>query len=187
MIPLDRIGLILRLPPAEAQMLFAQGYGAAIEVADTQAIPLLTDNGYESLIEWPTEIGSIPESVYYTTHDVIATRRSEVVALTRALTRALEWIRQHAADEIAAELARFAPTLPHKPTEAGIAHLVGAYTRQRMWERGPAVDPDGVRQWTSMLIEAHWLSQSVSYEAVVDSLVVQDATAPGQSKRVAQL
>jgi NitT/TauT family transport system substrate-binding protein len=170
-VDLDRINLIPQLPVDEAIAMFKDGFGNVLEVGDLDASAVLLDEDLHELAYWPEDLGSIPWSVYYGTAERVTQRRSECVALMRALHRAQRWMSGRESGELAELVCRH---FPGAATEQVLA-VVAAYRRQRLWCAEPSINRSALGRWTAILVAAGWLRRPVDACELVDDEIPYEA------------
>jgi ABC-type nitrate/sulfonate/bicarbonate transport system substrate-binding protein len=170
-VDLDRIKLIPQLPVEEAIAMFKDGFGNVLEVDDLDAGAVLLDQDLHELVYWPEDLGSSPWSVYYGTAERVTRRRSECVALMRALHRAQRWMTGRETCELAELVCRHFPNAAPEQVFA----VVAAYRRQRLWCAEPRINHSALGRWSAILVAAGWLRRPVDARELVDDEIPFEA------------
>ena len=163
-VDLNTLRLVLGVPPTEARQLFKGGYGDLLELFGLGAAPFLVDPGVHSVGAWGRDLGTIPWTVYYTTRDALEALEPKIVSFTRALSRALQWIRTSTADEVTAVVAPWFEGVD----EDAVGHLVEAFLAAEQWPATPEVEPVSVERWRTMLVRSGLLQRGCDYLDIVD-------------------
>ncbi len=172
-VDLGALRLLIGYPQAEAEALFAGGYGDVLELFGLGASPVLADPNAHSLVRWGSDLGTIPWSVYFATEDGLRERRGQAIALTRALARAERWLHGREAHEITDVLA---PSFPGVEEER-IRLLVAAYADQDQWPLTPSLDPESVERWRHILVRSGLLAATPLQDRIVDGSIAAEALA----------
>lgn len=106
--------------------------------------------------------GLMPNSVYYTTDDVLAREDQLVQRFYRALEKSYDWLKAHEAAELTDLLAREWPSL-----DTGV--LVGVVDDLRasgIWE-GLRISEEGYDEWMRILVEDGLLDEAPAYDELI--------------------
>ena len=112
-------------------------------------------------------------SAFYATEAGIASRRSEIMAMIRAVAEALAFIRTAPATEVAAILAPRFADVPAK-------HLVRAIARYQalnLWEAGPVFPREAFDTLGAAMLAAGAINHIPPFEVCVDQEIVAEALA----------
>lgn len=170
-VDLGAVRLFLGCQPSEARELFRAGSGDVLELFGLGATPLLADPDAHHIVRWGTDLGTLPWSIYYTSRDRLRDRRREAVAVTRALSRALQWVSDHSAEEITHVVAPWFPTVD----EADVHLLVGFFLAQEQWPATPALDPASDERWRGLLIRSGVLAHGAPRAEIVAEEIAAEA------------
>jgi NitT/TauT family transport system substrate-binding protein len=107
----------------------------------------------------------VPWSAYIARPDVVATRRKDFVAFTRAIGQALDWVRSQAASKVAAVVASY---YPDYPLEALTVAIEG-YQRAEVFATSTALAKSDFDHFAAILRQSGWLERDVPYERLVDT------------------
>lgn len=106
-----------------------------------------------------------------TRRDVLAGRRDELLAMTRAMHRTLCWFAMTPADDIAHRLAPYFPDVP-----AGLfAQCIERYRALGLWATDPLIRREGVERLHAAMRGAGVLTRDVAFEAFVDTSLAAEA------------
>ena len=164
-IDLNTLRLVLGNPPAQARELFKGGYGDLLELFGLGAAPFLADPDVHSVGAWSRDLGTIPSSIYYATRDALKALEPEIVAFTRALARALQWIRASSANEVTGVVAPWFESVD----EDAVGHLVEAFLASEQWPATPEVEPVSTERWRTMLVRSGLLQRGSDYLDIVEA------------------
>jgi NitT/TauT family transport system substrate-binding protein len=125
------------------------------------------------------ERGPEAHSCFYARPDTIADRRGELVALVRAIGRALGWMASAAPEEIAALLAERFP----EQGERLLAKSFHRYKRLGLWPRQPLITRDGFEVIQASLLGGGFIASLYPFEQAVDNSIAGDAMLSPQGSR----
>ncbi|MCY4085643.1 MAG: ABC transporter substrate-binding protein [Actinomycetia bacterium] len=120
-----------------------------------------------------TDLGTLPWSIYYTSRDRLRDRRREAVAVTRAPSRALQWVSDHSAEEITQVVAPSFPTVD----EADVHLLVEFFLAQEQWPATPAQDRESDERWRGLLMRSGVLAHGAPRAEIVAEEIAAEAIA----------
>ena len=109
--------------------------------------------------------GSVPWSAYIARPERIASDRQAFMSFTRAIARALRWIRARSAGDVAALIA---PDFPGMDA-AAIATAVALYQSNGVFAASPVIARADYDRFGGLLVDAGWLKAVPPYEALVDT------------------
>lgn len=162
-VDLNSVRFIRDLSGATLTDLFIGGLGDAI-VVDLVNAHLLEHKGVGTIAFRHAESGgSMPNSVYYTYPELVGEPDSAPWRFTRAIQRAMNWLGDHDGADCADLLARYWPQLPLDVLIASVNDL----KRSGVWS-SVLVDPDGFRNWMTILTGEWLLSEPLDYHSIVD-------------------
>lgn len=113
--------------------------------------------------------GPVPWSAYIARPEVIATRRPEFAAFTRAISQALAWIARSDAKDVANLVA---PHYADYPKEA-LALAVAGYQQAGVFAADPLLAQNDFDHFASILRASGWLSSTPPYDELVDTSLVE--------------
>lgn len=171
-VDLGTMRMVDGFPPREAHDLFANGYGDLLEIfTSLDVVPFLRDESMHRVVDWRSDVGPIPWSVYFTGAKKLDQDREVAVAFTRALGRAHRWLQEREAGEVAELIA---PEFPGAPVE-DVALVVEHFQATEQWPTGPVVQRDASLRWQAILERVGVVPPGVAYERLVDPTVAADA------------
>ncbi len=115
--------------------------------------------------------GPIPWSAYIARPERIAADRPAFAAFTRAIARALHWIRARSASEVAALIA---PDFPGMDAVA-IGTAVALYQANGVFAASPVIERVDFDRFGRLLVDAGWLEAVPPYEVLVDTVLAEVA------------
>lgn len=155
--------------------LFVGGLGDAIVTYMVNARRLV-DGGHGHLATSLTAIsGPMPNSVYYTTEEILDRSRSLAGRFARAVQRSIDWVGEHGVrnhrirDLIAKEW-------PDDDQEQ-LLDIVDGFHASGLWAGGVTVDCDALARWQRMLVEGGLLDSPAPFAGLVDERPAAIATA----------
>jgi NitT/TauT family transport system substrate-binding protein len=103
-------------------------------------------------------------TTFLATRDSVARNRTAFAAMVRAVRRMQVWLQQHGADELAAAVAPFYPSV------AGdlLANALRRYHQAGLWAMHPDVSREGFGRLATSLLSGGFVSRMHSYEECVD-------------------
>jgi NitT/TauT family transport system substrate-binding protein len=110
-------------------------------------------------------LGAIAFSAYLVTPRLLAERGSVLDGALRAFSRALRWLHQHPADEVA---DRVAPMFPGEARPV-LAAAIRRYLAGKTWPIDPVLRRPGFDTLQEVLLLRGFIKKSHPYEAVVDT------------------
>ena len=108
--------------------------------------------------------GPTTYTTFLTTRDSISKNRVAFAAMVRATRRALAWVTEHSAEELAEAVASFYPDVPREV-------LTSAFRRYReagLWARTPDVSRQGFDRLAESLKSGGFISRLHSYDDCVE-------------------
>lgn len=165
-IDLNRITFLRDLSHEMFAELFASGLGDAIVTYMVNARQLI-DAGHARLASsLVVSGGEMPNSVYYTTEEVLERDNNAAGRFVRALSRAMTWLeREGTNNEAVCEvLAKEWPEAGQDQLQA----IVAEFWETGLWRGGVTVDPAALARWQRLLVDGNLLKAVVSYDALVD-------------------
>ena len=115
--------------------------------------------------------GSIPWSAYIARPERIAADGPAFMSFTRAVARALRWIRSQSAGEVASLIA---PDFPDMDV-AAIGTAVALYQANGVFAASPVIARADYDRFGGLLVDAGWLKATPPYEALVDTALAEAA------------
>jgi NitT/TauT family transport system substrate-binding protein len=106
-----------------------------------------------------------------TRRGTLAARRDELLAMTRAMARALRWVRTSAPDEVATALRGYFPAVPHELHSAAIAR----YQALSLYATTPLVQREGFDWLQSAMHSAGALNRNIPFTECVDNSLAEQA------------
>ncbi|GAA3482029.1 ABC transporter substrate-binding protein [Streptomyces yanii] len=153
--------------------LFLGGMGDALVTDVVNAAFLQHRNLAHVAVRYDQAGGLMPNSVYYTTEEVLGRDDELVFRFCRALQRSIDWLKTHKAADLTGLLAREWPSLD---TEV-LVTVVDDLRTSGIWD-DIRISEDGYTEWLRILAEDGLLDTPVPYEDLVD---------PRPAARAAQL
>ncbi len=103
-------------------------------------------------------------TTFLATRDSIARNRTAFAAMVRAVRRMEAWLQEHRADELAAAVAPFYPSV------AGdlLASALRRYHQAGLWATRPEVSREGFARLATSLLSGGFVSRMHSYDECVD-------------------
>lgn len=108
-------------------------------------------------------IGPVPWSVFICSGQTLTARRREILAIRRAIGRALQFIAQNQATALAASIAPFFPDLHRRER----TEIIQAYLTLNLWPARPDIAYSDVQHWQSILTRWGLLTAPQQLEAVL--------------------
>ena len=112
-------------------------------------------------------------TVLVTRRPLLNTRREELLAMTRAMTRTLRWIAATPGSDIARTLREFFPSVAPDIFAAAIDRYRGL----RLFAPGPVLKREGFERLQAAMRSGGALDRAVSFETCVDNSLAQQAIA----------
>lgn len=110
--------------------------------------------------------GDIPWSAYIARRDVLAAKHAAFLAFTAAMYEAQQWLQQHSAQALAAQVKPWYADYP----EAALVTGLDAYLQAKVFAASPLMMQDDFDRFARLLTDAGWLSPAipVPFAALVD-------------------
>jgi NitT/TauT family transport system substrate-binding protein len=99
------------------------------------------------------------------TRDRLLGTREPLLRMVRAIYRTQQWIHAQTAQEIAAAIASFFPTLDRDV----LARALARYQAQLVWGRDPVIPEDGFDRLRRGILSGGFIRQFIPYDACVDN------------------
>jgi NitT/TauT family transport system substrate-binding protein len=163
----DAVQVIEGLRSAEAVSAFRAGHGHYLLHTLHTGEQLLEDGVARGAVSLAPEVGDVPFTAFAAFPEVLSRRREEIVRFTRAYGRALDWLAQHAAEDVAHVLKPFFPD--HSPEL--LARSIGRYQALGVWPRDTKLPEAAFNHFKEILTSVDWLRGTVTY----GSLTWEDA------------
>jgi NitT/TauT family transport system substrate-binding protein len=106
-----------------------------------------------------------------TRRDVLAERRADLLAMTRAVHRTLGWFDKTPPAEIARLLAPYFADVPQEL----FAQCIERYRALRLWATDPVIRREGVARLHAAMRGAGLLTRDVPFEACIDTRLAEEA------------
>jgi NitT/TauT family transport system substrate-binding protein len=103
-------------------------------------------------------------TTFLATRDSIARNRSAFAAMVRAVRRMEAWLQEHGADELAAAVAPFYPSVAGDLLESALRR----YHQAGLWATRPEVSHEGFARLATSLLSGGFVSRLHGYEECVD-------------------
>lgn len=156
-LPLDQTRVVMGFPALDALRYFRAGLGEYVLAAPEMAPDL------HPLASIAQQLGPVPWSVYAVKKRTWASRRSELEAFYRAITRAMEWTNSQPLQQVADVLGdRFSAFDANH-----LAQLIGRYRAIGLWPSQPVINADDLGRWQDILIAAGLLNDRVPTDAIL--------------------
>ncbi len=117
--------------------------------------------------------GRTTYTAFVTTRDRLSAAAEPLVRMVRAIFRTQQWIHRQSAQDLAAAIGSFFPSLDR-------VVLAGALTRyqvQRIWGRDPVLPEDGFDRLRRALVSSGFIRQPVDYAVCVDNKIARQIVA----------
>ncbi|MGQ4810647.1 hypothetical protein NKDENANG_04145 [Candidatus Entotheonellaceae bacterium PAL068K] len=119
--------------------------------------------------------GLVTYTSLYTTQACLARCPHDLLQMTRALYRTLNWIANHEAAELADRVADYFPDLARQT----LTHALARYKTLGVWNRTPMLAPEGFAGLEAACLSGGFIQQGVPYARCVDmrfaKQVIQEA------------
>jgi NitT/TauT family transport system substrate-binding protein len=109
--------------------------------------------------------GRTTYTAFVTTRDRLARAPEPLLRMVRAMYRTQQWINAKSAQEIAAAIASFFPTLDRSV----LARALARYQTQQVWGRDPVLPEDGFDRLRRGLVSGWFIRRPIAYDACVDN------------------
>lgn len=145
--------------------LFVGGLGDALVTYMVDARRLVDTSQAYLAMSLDAESGTMPNSVYYTTEERLASRGDALARFTRALQRAMNWIEERGVQgsEVRAVCKRRWP----EEDQDLLKRVIEGFREHGLWSDGVGVDEAALLRWERFLVEADLLDAPVPYEDLV--------------------
>lgn len=151
--------------------LFVGGMGDAI-VLDRVGAALLAAQGNGHIALRIDEVGGpMPNSVYYANRRLLQRADQPAHRFCRALQRAMDWLVEHPAAEVADLLRREWPTLDQRV----LIEVVDDFRTSGLWS-SVLIDEAAFTTWQEILADEHLIDKPIAYDSLVDSAPGRAAT-----------
>lgn len=169
----ERVRFVRDLSHEMLGELFLGGLGDAIVTYMVNALHLVESGKGYLAVSLDSQSGMMPNSVYYTTETCLAARRDVLVAFTRALQRAMDWITANGVQgtDVRAVCEERWPD----EDEGLLARVVHGFWTNQLWADGVKVDEGALSRWQRFLVDASLLTSPVPYEELVDQATIAAA------------
>jgi NitT/TauT family transport system substrate-binding protein len=117
--------------------------------------------------------GRTTYTAFITRRDRLATDAEPLLRMVKAMFRTQQWIHMQSAQDIAAAIASFFPSLDR----AVLAGALSRYQVQRVWGRDPILPEDGFDRLHRALVSSRFISRPASYAACVDNRLARQVVA----------
>jgi len=117
--------------------------------------------------------GRTTYTAFLTTRNRLTAAVEPLLRMVRAIFRTQQWIHMQSAQEIAAAIGSFFPSLDR----ALLAGALSRYQAQRVWGRDPVLPEDGFDRLRRGLISSGFISRPVDYAVCVDNRLARQAVA----------
>jgi NitT/TauT family transport system substrate-binding protein len=113
--------------------------------------------------------GRTTYTAFITTRDRLSAGAEPLLRMVRAIFRTQQWIYAQSAQEIAAGIGSFFPTLDR----GVLARSIARYQAQLIWGRDPVLPEDGFDRLRQGLVSSGFIRRPVAYEACVDNSIAK--------------
>jgi NitT/TauT family transport system substrate-binding protein len=122
--------------------------------------------------------GRTTYTAFVTTRDRLAAAEEPLSRMVRAIFRTQQWVHQQSAQDIAAAIGPFFPSLDR----AVLTGALSRYRAQGVWGRDPILPEEGFDRLRRALVSGGFISRPIDYAACVDNrLARQVATERSKS------
>ncbi|WP_162820457.1 ABC transporter substrate-binding protein [Microvirga calopogonii] len=126
---------------------------------------LVANSGLGLAADLAGPTGLVPWSAYIADPRVLAERREDFQAFTRAIERALADIANTPPQEIAHWVQPYYNDYPHSALTLALEH----YRAVGAWPRGSLIAPESFHRFSGILQEIGWLAEPADYAANIDT------------------
>jgi NitT/TauT family transport system substrate-binding protein len=159
----DRVHFVRDLSTGILTELFLAGMGDVL-ITDVVNATVLARSGRGNIALRVDAVGPMPNSVYYTTPEMLRDPDQRPLRFCRALVRAMRWIGEHPARDVASLLRREWPALDTEMLIDVVDDLRGT----GLWD-GVRIDQDSYDEWIGMLAAPGGLIDApIDYADLVD-------------------
>jgi NitT/TauT family transport system substrate-binding protein len=155
----NAVEIIEGLRSTEAVAAFRAGRGDYLLHTLHTGEQLLEDGVAKCAIALAPDVGDIPFTAFATFPENLAAHEEVLARFRRAYGRALTWLADHNAVDVAAILTPFFPT--HSPEL--LRRSVGRYQALGVWPREPELSASGFEHFKDILASVGWLKGTVTY------------------------
>ena len=127
-------------------------------------------NGYV-LASIGEESGEIPYTAFFAKQSYLKDRENKVSRFTAALTRGIEWVFSHSAEETARMIA---PQFPGTSVEV-LTGVVQRYKDIDAWNGSLCMEPEALDRLQAVMQEAGELKEHVDFQTIVDNTWAEKA------------
>ena len=117
--------------------------------------------------------GRTTYTAFVTTREHLIGKPEPLLRMVKAILRSQQWTHAQSAQEIAAAIASFFPTLDRNV----LARALGRYQSQLVWGTDPVLSEDGFDRLRGCLLSSGFIHHPVSYEACVDNAFARQVIA----------
>ena len=158
----DHVGVINGLQSAEAVAAFRAGRGDFLLHSLHTGQGILEERVARTAIPLAAEVGEIPFTSFAALPQVLRERAPELIRFKRAYGKALAWLAEHSAEEVASLLrSRFPDHDPKSLTDS-----ISSYQASGIWPRSVEISAEAFVHFREILVATGWLKGSASYDAL---------------------
>lgn len=153
--------------------LFAGGLGDAMVTYMVNAQHLIDGGRGHLAASLDAVSGPMPNSVYYTTEEIVETRAVALARFARALQRAMNWVAENGVAKVEVHDV-LAAQWPDED-QARLLRVVAGFRASGLWVDGVRVDKSALARWQRFLVEGSLLEAAVAYDDLVDERAIEFA------------
>jgi NitT/TauT family transport system substrate-binding protein len=148
---------------------FASGTGDFVQLFEPQAT-LFENEGIGHIVaSFGTESGTVPYTVFMAKQSYINQEEEKLIAFTRALTKAQQWVAEQPVDVVADAIVGF-----FEDTDVElVAQVVDRYKSQGSYATSPLLQPEAWENLQLIMDEAGELPQKVEYDDLVNTSIAE--------------
>ena len=168
----DGVKIVCGENTAQELETFQSGQGDYLLHSLHSAAPLVEYGELSLVQDLATPTGPVPWSTFAALPRTLEKRRTEILAFTRGIARALAWIENQPGHTIAALLLRYFPSW----TLDRLAEVISTYKRLDTWPGTTVIPRTQWDHYCAMYVAVGALSEAVRYEELVDISFASEAT-----------
>nr|WP_188038209.1 ABC transporter substrate-binding protein [Heliobacterium chlorum] len=171
--PLDDVNIIQNIQFTATAGAFTSGTGDYVALFEPTVSELEAGGAGQVVASLGVEGGALPYTCFMASGDYIQQNREAVLAFTRAIYKAQQWVSTHSVDEITDVIM---PSFEGSDRSI-IRNAVARYQGQDTWPKDPRIQPGGIKYLQDIIESAGELKQRVQEEQMALTDVAEEVMA----------
>nr|WP_157076911.1 ABC transporter substrate-binding protein [Halalkalibacter krulwichiae] len=163
------LNLIQNIDFGNVPSAFASGTGDFVQLFEPQATMFENEGIGHIIASFGTESGTVPYTVFMAKQSYLQEEEEKLVAFTRAITKAQQWVDEQPSDVIAEAIVDY-----FEDTDLElIEQVVDRYKSQGSYATSPLLQPDAWDNLQLIMDQAGELPQRVEYDQLVNTSIAE--------------